>query len=73
MAKVRVLRLMEYVYDDEETAIRDKGNWFVQSEQHRGGTHIRSATLPMEVLRPEEVPEWVDSNNKAAPPSLRPL
>lgn len=50
--KIRVVRLMEYIYPDMETALRDQANWAVQQERGFGGkkaTVIRSTTLPAEI------------------------
>lgn len=51
MAKIRVLRLLEYVYDDVERCERDMANWHVQgSWRPNAWSTIRSVTLPFEVL-----------------------
>jgi hypothetical protein len=48
--RFRVLRVLEYVYPDAETAFADMANWQVQTMRRMGGTTIRSTTLPPEVL-----------------------
>jgi hypothetical protein len=48
---VRVLRLLEYVYPDTESAVKDQAHWYVQSSRRHGsGVWIRSTMLPLEVL-----------------------
>lgn len=63
---VRVLRLMEYVYADAETAVADRARWQIQ------GTYtpstkitIHSTTLPMEFItsEPNELPVWNEGEN----------
>lgn len=54
---IRVLRLMEYIYPDAETAMRDMERWQVQGTYSpRSGFTIRSTTLPMEMLDTLEEP-----------------
>lgn len=53
---IRVLRLMEYVYPDAETAEQDMARWTLQGPASAGwksGMRFRSAVLPFEVL-----PDW---------------
>jgi hypothetical protein len=54
MSKIRVLRLMEYIYDSIELAESDQARWQVQGV-YRPNTSvtIKSAALPLEVL-PDE-------------------
>lgn len=50
--QIRVVRLLEYVYPDAETMARDMERWYVKGTVRGGhGVVIRSATLPLEVLR----------------------
>jgi hypothetical protein len=42
---VRVLRLMEYVYEDLEAAHRDMEHWQVQGTYHPGGMRRISSTV----------------------------
>lgn len=48
--KIRVLRVLEYVYDDVEIMERDMARWTVPHVQHGGKFTIRSTTLPFEVV-----------------------
>lgn len=59
--KVRVIRLLEYVYDSPERAIEDQGRWQVgaNATYMAGGKVnptlvIRSATLPAAFVDTEE-------------------
>lgn len=56
MAKIRVLRLMEYIYDSVELMETDRAHWQVQGV-YRPHTRlvIKSTVLPLEVL--PEVPD----------------
>jgi hypothetical protein len=46
---IRVLRLIEYVYEDEKTASLDMTNW-THSYHTKMGMTMRSATLPFEAV-----------------------
>lgn len=48
--RIRVLRLLEYVYPDAEAMVADLGHWQIQSQRRMGGTRITSVVLPPEVL-----------------------
>lgn len=48
--KIRVLRLLEYVYPDAETMEKDRAHWYVQGDRVQGAVRIRSTVLPLEVL-----------------------
>ena len=48
MGKIRVLRLIEYLYDTPEKAASDRLRW--TESLNGGGIQMRSAELPMEVL-----------------------
>lgn len=48
--KIRVLRVLEYVYDDSETMIKDMERWQVQGVERHNGATIRSVTLSPEIL-----------------------
>lgn len=62
---VRVLRLMEYVYADAETAIADQARWAVQGAMiPNTRMTIRSTVLPME-FETIELPVW---NEGESPP-----
>lgn len=53
MAKIRVLRLLEYIYPDVEHMELDMARWQVQQGSIRFGpnpTVIKSVVLPLEVL-----------------------
>jgi len=53
VAQIRVLRILEYIYETPERAASDRLHW---RESHRdGGMSMRSATLPMEVVKFVEV------------------
>lgn len=61
---IRVLRLLEYVYEDFEAAEADQARWYVPATGVRSiglgkGNTIRSAVLPETTLVPvaQEVPE----------------
>jgi hypothetical protein len=54
MAKVRVLRLIEYTYADVEQMERDMERWSVQSSRNYGPVQVRTTTLPLEVLDDED-------------------
>lgn len=49
---IRVLRLIEYVYGNEEVAAEDMARWTVTAAPRRGIV-MRSATLPFEAW-----PDW---------------
>ena len=56
---VRVVRILEYIYPDEETAIADMARWQVQNGTYhpRGLGNpmtITSAVLPLTLLQAEE-------------------
>jgi hypothetical protein len=56
--KIRVLRVLEYVYDDVEEMERDMSHWQLGAtgtRTNRGGI-VRSTVLPLEVLDHEDVP-----------------
>lgn len=57
---IRVLRILEYVYDNEETATKDMSRWThgfnTEAGQPKKGMIMRSAVLPFENV------EWVDIN-----------
>jgi len=44
---------MEYTYVDVEQMQRDMERWTVQGSRNYGAVHVRSATLPLEVLEDE--------------------
>ena len=48
--RIRVLRLLEYVYPDAEAMVADMGHWQIQSQRRMGGTRITSTVLPPEVM-----------------------
>lgn len=48
--KIRVLRLLEYVYDNSEAMIKDMERWQVQGVETHGHITIRSVTLSPEIL-----------------------
>lgn len=48
--KIRVLRVLEYVYDSAETMEKDMARWAVPHVQHGTRLTIRSTTLPFEVV-----------------------
>lgn len=48
--RVRVLRVLEYVYVDAEAMVADMGHWQIQTMRRMGGTTIRSTVMPPEVL-----------------------
>lgn len=48
--KIRVLRVLEYVYDDVEVMEKDMARWAVPHVQHTNKLTIRSTTLPFEVV-----------------------
>lgn len=50
---VRVLRLLEYVYDTPETMVKDMERWQIQRVERHGDMTIRSTTLPAEILTEE--------------------
>ena len=61
MSQIRVLRLLEYVYDSVETMQADMQRWGVQGVRDLrvgarpgSGMMIRSTTLPLEVLSSAE-------------------
>jgi hypothetical protein len=59
---VRVLRLMEYIYPDAESATRDMARWQVQGTYRAGSrVTIRSTTRPMEVWEAEEPAEMTEA------------
>lgn len=47
---IRVLRLLEYVYDTPETMVKDMEHWQVQRVEKHSDMTIRSTTLPAEIL-----------------------
>jgi hypothetical protein len=51
MAKIRVLRIMEYIYDSADLAFSDMARWHVQGV-YMPNNHmtIKSTSLPMEFL-----------------------
>ena len=48
--KIRVLRVLEYVYDDVEIMEKDMARWMIPHVKHTTGFTIRSTTLPFEVV-----------------------
>lgn len=49
--RIRVVRLLEYVYPDAKSALDDQQHWQVQGVYRpSAGRLIRSTVLPMEVL-----------------------
>lgn len=52
--KIRVLRLMEYVYDDAERMVEDMSRWSVGSQEHYSRMSVRSTTLPPEILEEDD-------------------
>ena len=60
MAKVRVLRLMEYIYDDQETAAADQGRWNMPAiGWHRLGNMLIRSTILTDLNFGEEDPAAV--------------
>lgn len=61
MTAVRILRLLEYTYPDQETADKDMGHWTVPANGHHGSwphvTTIRSAIISQPWPDPELTPE----------------
>lgn len=49
MKKIRVLRLIEYIYDDVEAMERDMARWKLTAPTNKTMT-MKSVTLPLEVL-----------------------
>ena len=58
MKRVRVLRLLEYIYDSAELMVTDMARWGVKGAHvvvgNGGGMVIKSATLPPEILADEQ-------------------
>lgn len=54
MAKIRVLRLLEYTYDSVEQMDKDMALWQVPANgQHLHG-RLKSATLPLTILKDDD-------------------
>jgi hypothetical protein len=65
---VRVLRLMEYIYPDIETATQDMARWQVQGTyKPRQAITIRSTVLPPEVWESNEKPDTIVINRNTDP------
>jgi hypothetical protein len=74
---IRILRVLEYVYDTAEVAAADMGRWTQQSPPNwlNGRMRMRSAALPFEALRFDgdiEVPDFgrVDTPVVPGPPAF---
>lgn len=55
--KIRVLRVLEYVYSDVETMEKDMGRWGLAANgTHRAGANltIKSSVLPLETIEDAE-------------------
>lgn len=67
---IRVLRLLEYTYDDVQTYEKDRQRWYIQEGRTvNPRVTIRSTTLPLEVL--EDPPELVEPEPAGDP--VRPI
>lgn len=53
--KIRVLRLLEYIYDTPDRMIDDMARWQVQGTKRYGNMTIHSTTLSPEILTEENV------------------
>lgn len=52
--KIRVLRLLQYTYDDAEAAALDMRNWTISKSVPGIGMVMKSATLPFDVVEDED-------------------
>lgn len=63
MAKIRVLRVLEYTYESVEAMTEDMGRWQIGANAVRSwpqmarGRSIKSATMLPEMIEDSEVPE----------------
>lgn len=53
--KIRVLRILEYTYDDARIAAQDMSRWTHSIPLSTGGMKMRSMTLPFDTI------EWEDA------------
>lgn len=63
--EVRVLRLLEYVYPNQETAEADMANWGVQTSREGGPPSIRNRNTGPYVIRSAVIREPWSSDGEA--------
>jgi hypothetical protein len=62
--KVKVLRILEYIYDDAETAMNDQSHWQVQGiYKPNSRMIIRSSVIPIRFLEDYDFSSVVPTND----------